>query len=142
MTLDKHGNLYGMTSQGGNTSCPLGCGTLFKLIHLKTGAWTFQLLPLFCPPLDCSDGSSPQGGVVVDASGNVFGTTAAGGAHGFGTVFELSEPPGKSWRENVLYSFCSASKCADGQNPLGSLALDSAGNLYGSTGGLVLEVIP
>lgn len=143
VTLDSHGNLYGMTSQGGNTNCFFGtCGTVFKLTHLKTGAWTFQLLHRFCSLENCADGVFPAGGVVVDGSGKVYGTTAAGGAHGFGTVFEISEPPGKSWTENVLYSFCSASKCADGQNPAGSLAFDNLGNLFGSTEQVVFEVIP
>ncbi|HEX4079032.1 MAG TPA: choice-of-anchor tandem repeat GloVer-containing protein [Rhizomicrobium sp.] len=78
------------------------------------------------------DGIEPYGGVVADAGGNIYGTTAEGGANGAGTVFELSASNGQ-WTETVLYSFCAETYCADGAYPFAGLVLDVAGNLYGTT---------
>jgi uncharacterized repeat protein (TIGR03803 family) len=77
------------------------------------------------------DGQNPEGGLVFDKAGNLYGTTAAGGDKGsFGTVYELSPSDG-GWTETVLYSFCTG--CANGSSPIGSLAIDAEGNLYGTT---------
>ncbi|MGH6890351.1 MAG: choice-of-anchor tandem repeat GloVer-containing protein [Rhizomicrobium sp.] len=77
-----------------------------------------------------TDGSSPQGGLVADAKGNLYGTTyLGGGAYGFGNVFELSRAKG-GWKETVLFSFTGG---ADGGGPLDGLVFDAAGNLYGTT---------
>jgi len=73
-----------------------------------------------------SDGARPSSVLIMDASGNLFGVTRFGGANNFGTVFKVS-PRGK---EKVLYSFAGGS---DGGHPVGGLAMDSAGNLYGTT---------
>jgi len=79
-----------------------------------------------------ADGSGPQGGLLMDASGNLYGTTFSGGARGNGTVFELIRPKVKSdaWTEQVLYSFGPAT---DGANPVAGVTFDKAGNLYGTT---------
>jgi uncharacterized repeat protein (TIGR03803 family) len=70
----------------------------------------------------------------ADGAGHLFGTTMSGGATNHGLVYRLT-PSGKNrWVETVLYNFCSLADCADGQNPSGTLLLDSAGNLYGTTG--------
>jgi len=144
VTLDNHGNLYGMTSQGGNPNCSpalvSGCGTVFKITHTKIGAWTFQVLHSFCLLDGCVDGQFPGGGVILDGVGNVYGVTLAGGANRFGTVFKVSHAPGHPWTEEVLYSFCSVSNCADGKGPLGSLVIDNAGNLFGTTLSAVFEL--
>jgi uncharacterized repeat protein (TIGR03803 family) len=89
----------------------------------------------FCPESKCADGALPYAGLIQDAAGNLYGTTAGGGVSGGGTVFELEPParPGGLWSENVLYSFCSASNCTDGANPYASLIQDAAGNLFGTT---------
>ena len=79
-----------------------------------------------------TDGAYPIAPLIFDASGNLYGTTLNGGANGDGTVFELS-PVNGGWTENVLYSFCSVSGCADGAAPYSGLALDAEGNLYGTT---------
>jgi uncharacterized repeat protein (TIGR03803 family) len=75
-----------------------------------------------------ADGFLPYASVVLDAAGNLYGTTASGGL-GFGTVFEL-KAAGDVWKEEVLYSFAGGS---DGGNPYGGLVFDTAGNLYGTT---------
>jgi len=86
-----------------------------------------------------SDGANPQGGLVFDAKGNLYGTTNGGGADGNGTVFELTHmlkfKDGRStevWSEDVLYTFTGGS---DGANPQGGLIFDAKGNLYDTTWG-------
>jgi len=68
----------------------------------------------------------------VDSAGNIFGITNFGGAHDEGAVFELSRA-GTKYSYSVIYSFCSQNSCTDGIRPVGGLALDGAGNLYGTT---------
>ena len=144
VTVDSHGTLFGITSHGGYP-CQFyaeGCGVAFKLTHARTGTWSYQLLHTFCVLSGCPDGVLPGGALSLDAAGSLYDTTFWGGAAGEGVAFRLSHAPGKPWSEDVLYSFCSAPKCADGANPVGSLALDTAGNLFGTTQSLVFEVIP
>jgi uncharacterized repeat protein (TIGR03803 family) len=82
------------------------------------------------------DGGAPRGGVIWDASGNLYGTTEVGGGgkcqYGCGTVFELTPKAGGGWAEKVLYRFTNSQK--DGHYPEAGLVFDSAGNLYGTTG--------
>jgi uncharacterized repeat protein (TIGR03803 family) len=122
LILDATGNLYGTTSQGGSSSN----GTVFELAAPKTkgGNWTESVLYSFGKG---KDGSAPVGGVNFDATGNLYGTTSAGGAHGYGTVFQLV--PGTVWTENILYSFENAD---DGAVPYAGLISDKAGNFYGA----------
>ncbi len=83
-----------------------------------------------------TDGSAPNGGLVFDAEGNIYGTTVAGGSFGFGTAFELTPSQDGTWQEIVLYNFCSAGTqnfCADGQFPQAGVIFDRSGNLYGTT---------
>jgi uncharacterized repeat protein (TIGR03803 family) len=94
-----------------------------ELKHVPPAAPTFIVLHSFDGR---PDGSQPYAGLTRDAAGNLYGTTAYGGAHGPGVVFELS-PTGT---EAVLYSFTGG---ADGANPTAALVRDSAGNLYGTT---------
>ena len=88
------------------------------------------------------DGQDPFANLISDSTGNLYGTTSGGGRYGKGAVFEVS-PNGT---ETVLYSFANGT---DGQNPLGNLTFDSAGNLYGTTSmggtygkGTVFELSP
>jgi uncharacterized repeat protein (TIGR03803 family) len=115
LVRDTAGNLYGTTEAGGAS----GAGTVFKVN--KSG--THTVLYSF---KGGSDGANPYVGVIRDAAGNLYGTTANGGASGLGTVFKLT----KTGNEKVLYSFAGGS---DGCYPYGGLLRDAAGNLYGTT---------
>jgi uncharacterized repeat protein (TIGR03803 family) len=126
--LDSAGNLYGVTEGGGSESCSSGGdGVVFKLG--ATG--DFTVLHTF----GGSDGAIPVSVLLLDAGGNLYGTTTYGGnsecgGSGCGVVFKLSP----SGTETVLYTFCSLSNCVDGERPLyGPLVRDSKGNLYGTT---------
>jgi uncharacterized repeat protein (TIGR03803 family) len=126
---DASGNLYGTTRGGGNDSaCPAlappGCGVVFKLDPdgNQTVLYTFT-----GPP----DGANPTFGMVMDASGNLYGTAGGGGNlttcyGGCGVVFKL-DPSG---HETLLYSFTGG---RDGSGPTGVLVQDASGNLYGTT---------
>jgi uncharacterized repeat protein (TIGR03803 family) len=92
-----NGDLYGTTYEGGAH----GYGTVFEL----TPAGKLTTLYSFCSITNCDDGAHPFAGLVQAINGNFYGTTWAGGAHGYGTVFELT-PAGKL---TTLYSFCSKS---------------------------------
>ena len=122
---DASGNLYGTTYYGGGTGCGgKGCGIVFKLAPdgTETVLHVFQ---------GGTDGAGPEARLVADASGNLYGTTGAGGAANAGTVFEITTDR----TETILYSFCSEKNCADGNFPYASLLRDGQGNLYGITGG-------
>jgi uncharacterized repeat protein (TIGR03803 family) len=97
LTLDKVGNLYGTTTVGGASEN----GTVFELVAGTGGAWTEKLLYSFGPS---PDGADPVAGLTFDSSGNLYGTTAAGGTYGYGTVYQLT-PSGTAWTENILHHF-------------------------------------
>src|SRR5450755_1137325 len=125
LVADSSGNLYGTTALSNDNCSNSGCGTVFKLTPQAGGGWRFSSLHQFTGP----DGQQPSASLVFDASGNLYGTTAMGGANGLGTVFELL-PSGEQWKEKVLYSFGATQD--DIQSPFGSLTMDAAGNLYGT----------
>jgi hypothetical protein len=144
VVFDKAGNLYGTTQDGGSSSCPsvVQCGTVYQLAPpaKQGGPWTETVLYIFKGNTS-KDGASPYGGLVIDAAGNLYGTTGYGGTGnctvlgsklGCGTVFELSPPKqkGGKWTETVLYSFPTPKQ---GFSPAGDLVFDGAGNLYGAT---------
>jgi hypothetical protein len=126
--FDSKGNLYGTTFYGGGSPyCTLSCGTVFELKHVgahwkETVIYSFQ---------GGGNGDTPLGGVVFDATGNLYGTLADGG-NGGGAVFEVRHV-GAGWKEHMLYNFCSLNNCADGVGPEAGLAIDQAGSLYGVT---------
>lgn len=137
VVLDAAGNFFGTTSLGG----AYGNGTVFGAKR-SGSSWTEGVLYSFTGG---DDGASPPAGVTVDAHGNLFGTTSFGGANGGGLVYELSRS-GAGWKQTVLYTFQGQD---DGQNPVGGVILDSAGNLYGTTfdggingGGTVYQLSP
>jgi uncharacterized repeat protein (TIGR03803 family) len=128
LIVDKAGNFYGTTFEGGGNACEVGdCGTVFKLTPdgKETMLYAFK---------GGSDGASPAAALIMDSAGNLFGTTLYGGGSGCndgegagcGTVFKLT-PNGT---ESVLYSFTGG---ADGAQPEAALIEDKHGNLYGTT---------
>lgn len=122
LIFDGKGNLYGTTIGGG----PSFGGTVFELTPGSGGTWTEKILYSFTG----TDGSEPYASLIFDGTGNLYGTTLAGGAYGFGIVFELVAGSNGTWTEKVLHSFTGGN---DGANPDGPLVLDSKGNLYGTT---------
>ena len=82
-----------------------------------------------------SDGRYPNAALLADKAGNLYGTTGAGGSNFAGTVYELSPPTtaGGAWTERVIYAFAGGLSGPDGDTPIGKLAMDSKGNLYGVT---------
>jgi len=139
LVVDASGHLYGTTFAGG----AYGLGTAFELSPNAGGGWTEKILHSFG---NGTDGGNLYAGLIFDASGNLYGTTYAGGAYGAGTVFELSPRTGGGWAEKILHNFGNGT---DGANPCASLIFDAAGNLYGTTyqggaytSGTVFEMSP
>jgi uncharacterized repeat protein (TIGR03803 family) len=99
------------------------------LAALSSAARTEQSLHSF----NYSDGTNPHGGLILDAAGNLYGTTSQDGQTGAGTVYELLPNGLGQWGYETLYNFCSMPACADGLGPQAGLFLDSSGNLYGTT---------
>ncbi|MFZ0285866.1 MAG: choice-of-anchor tandem repeat GloVer-containing protein, partial [Terriglobales bacterium] len=127
--FDAIGNLYGMTLYGGGS----GSGTVFELSppSQQGGSWTEQVLWSF--PGANVDGVDPNGGLVIDAAGNLFGTTEGAVTEGAGLVFELS-PGTNGWTESLPHIFClNYPDCSDGAQPMAGVTIDKAGNLYGTT---------
>jgi uncharacterized repeat protein (TIGR03803 family) len=87
LVMDLAGNLYGTTLAGGKAnSCGTACGTLFELSPVSGGGWSYQVVHVFGQG---ADGYHPSGDLILDAAGNMYGTTQAGGAQGAGLVFEI-----------------------------------------------------
>ena len=127
LVRDNSGNLYGTTQGGGNSSCVVefiyGCGTVFRISSSgkETILHTFTNTP---------DGGGPVAGMILDTSGNLYGTTNYGGTGQAGTIFKIDS----SGSYSVLYNF--QSNGTQGQYPIGPLILDASGNLYGTTSGI------
>ncbi len=122
------GNLYGTTLYGGGTAaCTYseGCGTIFKI----TPAGDFATVYMFCSESNCEDGSFPKGALVRAEDGDIYGTTAGGGAHGVGEVFKITTGGAFS----LVYSF--GTQSGDGQGPAVGLIQSSSGAFYGVTQG-------
>jgi uncharacterized repeat protein (TIGR03803 family) len=134
VVMDGKGNLYGVTGWGGH-----GAGTVYEL-SLKDGIYKEHIIHSFSG----YDGAEPNSTLVMDVSGNLYGTTTYGGNADFGTVFKLTKVGGK-WTENVLLLL----NGNDGDSPVGPVAIDRDGNVYvaGQFGGLnangsVLKLAP
>jgi uncharacterized repeat protein (TIGR03803 family) len=120
-----NGDFYGTTAYGGVNCAPAGCGTVFRI----TPTGTLTTLYTFCSQNACTDGENPFAGLVQATNGDFYGTTADGGATGYGTVFKIT-PGGKL---TSLYSFCSQSGCLDGYYPETALVQATNGDFYGTT---------
>jgi uncharacterized protein YceK len=139
LTLDAAGNLYGTTLYGGTGQCYNGCGTVFKLTRPSTGqtTWSKTTLRSFSGR---ADGGTPQGKLVLDGAGALYGTTYKGGTGGCtdmlsytigcGVVFKLTPPAAgqTNWTETVLVDF----NGRDGAFPQGGLTWGPNGVLYGT----------
>jgi uncharacterized repeat protein (TIGR03803 family) len=130
LTFDASGNLYGVTAEGGL----YGNGVVFELSPSGSN-WTETVLYNFRGSPE--DGALPDGGLIFDKAGNLYGTTEAGGAHscgccGCGTAFRLTSGQNGQWSESILHDFTGK---ADGRYPSSPLLFDKAGNLYGSASG-------
>jgi uncharacterized repeat protein (TIGR03803 family) len=119
LLMDKAGNLYGVTEEGGSS----GLGAAYKL----TAKRKETLLHSFAG--NSSDGCYPLGSVSMDKAGNLYGTTYACGSSGDGTVWKVS----KKGTETILHNF--AGGLSDGCHPYAGVVLDSKSNLYGDTSG-------
>jgi uncharacterized repeat protein (TIGR03803 family) len=127
LITDSAGNLYGTTAGGGTGHG----GTIFEFSPpVSSGGWTETVLYNFGNT--GPSGNYPQGGLVFDAAGNLYGTTMNGGGVN-GTVYQLTPPAtaGGAWTFNVLYTFKGGT--TDGYVPVSGLIFDQAGNLYGTT---------
>jgi uncharacterized repeat protein (TIGR03803 family) len=129
---DGESPLYGTTMSG-------GVGVLEGVAYeLQPTAdkrrWSYRVIHEFCQIEPCADGNLPYSGLVMDASGNLYGATNAGGTANNGTIFQLRPGERKGWHHSILYSFCQTSGCADGASP-SDLRLDQSGALLGSAGG-------
>ena len=145
MIFDSSGNLFGVAQNGGSgPNCGLsqGCGAL---VQIASGG-SYSVLYNFCGQSNCSDGTGPRAGMIMDGSGHLFGVTESGGGGGgsSGTVFEWD---GASL--HTLYAFCTQANCSDGSEPIGAIAMDDAGDIFGTTltggangAGTVFELVP
>ena len=123
LTMDAAGNLFGTTTHGG----AYGFGSVFEVAKTATGyASTQTILASF----GNSDGAVPMGGLIIDAAGNLFGTTASGGTIGNGTVFEIAKNAGVP---TTLVNFAGINPGTIGGVSYGNLIADADGNLFGTT---------
>jgi uncharacterized repeat protein (TIGR03803 family) len=137
---DSDGNFYGTTTSGG----AYNQGTVFKISPSGRETWLYSFSSN--GPAPGEDGSTPFAGLILGSDDNFYGTTTAGGAYGYGTVFRIS-PAGV---ETVLYSFTAGNQCVnevctpDGGQPLGPLVRGNDGNFYGTTYGpsAVFKITP
>lgn len=139
LVLDREGNIYGTTLQGGG--CGGGCGTVFKLTPTSDGHWKETTLYNFN---NDKYGSDPAAALTFDKAGNLYGTTSAGGL-GNGVVFKMTPQANGKWKYTVLHRF----NGKDGYSPQASVILDDKGNIYGTTTeggpggyGVVFEITP
>jgi uncharacterized repeat protein (TIGR03803 family) len=144
---DSKENLWGTTFEGGIgrpacTNFSGGCGVIFAMTPNGDGTWTYHVVHRFAS--SPTDGQFPAGGLLTDSAGTFYGSTEGGGVYGTGTIFKFSDNHGKL-QGQYLYNF---PNCMQGCYPMGTLARDSLGNLYGmaqggtnSCGGLSCGVV-
>jgi uncharacterized repeat protein (TIGR03803 family) len=144
LPYDGTSTLYGTTYAGGKNA-----GVLFTL-KPSGGNWTYKVIHTFCAKTNCTDGGTPNMGVMVDSSGDLIGAAPGGGKYNGGVVYEL-KPNGGGWTYGILHSFCAqkTTTCSGGNDPNGVPIADGAGNLYGTAHmgganaqGTVYELVP
>lgn len=120
LAADAAGNLFGTTSTSST-----GFGAVFELSPSTGGGWSFSILHIFA---GSKDGAYPYGTVILDPSGNLYGTTELGGLD-WGTVYEITRTS-SGWNHSVIYGFRAGK---DGEAPFGNLTFSPTGHLYGTT---------
>ena len=138
--FDRAGNLYATTSSAG----PSGGGSVFVMNQSEN--WSFNLLH----PFSGEEEQGPLSGLLMDAAGNLYGTTYQEGTFDQGSVFKLTPNGGGGWTFTTLHNFCQGGPpCTNGSNPQGILSIDASGNIYGTAsqggiygGGVVFEISP
>jgi uncharacterized repeat protein (TIGR03803 family) len=123
VTIGKNGALYGTTAFGGANSA----GAVYQLTKTTKG-WSEKVIHSFGAS---GDGAYPYGGVMLDALGNLYGTTSIGGAVGYGSVYRL-KPTKSGWTETLLHSFTDQNGDGSGMYYVNIIS-DAGGNLYGAT---------
>jgi len=118
---DAAGDLFGTTIDGGAN----GYGTVFEIAKTSTG----YSAPITLVSFNNTNGANPYGALISDAAGDLFGTTANGGANGGGTVFEIAKTSTGYSTPTTLASF----KYPNGSTPYAGLISDAAGDLFGTT---------
>jgi len=126
LVLDSVGNLFGVTQYQGGSD---GCGTVFEVSPTSGGEWQEKSIHVFSGG---DDGRYPNGPLILDKAGNLYGTTFYGGTSNLGVAFELRPASGGTWTENVLHDFVLESG-NEAYKPDAGLVFDAAGNLYGTT---------
>ncbi len=151
--VDASGRVFVAAYYGGDSNCvnnpvQAGCGGIFMLTPPATGqaAWRVTTIHIFAGG---NDGANPDGALIEDAQGNIYGTTRYGGPGNVGIVFAFSPPPKgkKVWSKQILHRFTDGS---DGAYPVSALLMDAAGALYGQTeyslkgaaGGVLFRLTP
>ena len=149
VTLDRNGNLFGSTTGGGDVNCNLGCGGVYELIPNGDGTYQESVLSIFHGG---RDGAQPEGGVIVDPRGNIFGSTEFGGGgtgcnngdSGCGTIFALRKTPA-GYQKQILFRFDGI----NGYAPSADLIFGASHSLLGtvqaggvSNHGLVFRLTP
>jgi hypothetical protein len=133
LVLDSKGLTYGTTQIGGY-NCPhnsnQGCGTVFALKPPRTkgGIWAEKQVHVF---KNGDDGANPNGGLIFDTKGSLYGTAAGGPNQGVGVVFRLTNLRASMSKETVLYAFNNNGE--SGADPLAGLTLGAGGDLFGTT---------
>jgi uncharacterized repeat protein (TIGR03803 family) len=124
LLLGTSGKLYGTTYYDGANNL----GSVYELSRSAMGNWRERVLYSF---QGGSDGQSPLGNLVIDAAGNLYGTTSEGGASGsYGTIFKLTPGTHGTWTESVVHRFQGP---PDGSSAYNGMVGDAAGNFYGAT---------
>jgi uncharacterized repeat protein (TIGR03803 family) len=138
LIFDQSGNLYGAAANSAN-----GGGTVFEMTP-SHGSWTYSVIYSF-RYTGQSNVCGPQGNLVMDAAGNLYGTTYCDGAYNLGSVFKLT-PSNGSWTYTALHDFSGGS---DGSKPVSNVIFDASGNLYGTASaggaqgfGVVWDITP
>ena len=119
LTIDAEGRIFGAT-----------VWKIFKLSPIRGGGWNATTIYTFRAQDALKHGVNPQGTIVLDNTGNLYGTTFQGGAESYGTVYKVSRDKKGKWTEKILHSFRGGH---DGSFPVAGIVFDSAGNIYGTT---------